>query len=54
MIAGDGELPQLHPAIQGLLFTLPAAGRAWAAEKREKWVTALTAVLGLVYPETED
>ncbi len=47
---GGGGKPELHPAIQGLLVTLPAAGSSWPIEKQEKWVTALKSVLELVYP----
>jgi len=50
----DGGPPEVHPAIHGLLLTLPTAGIPWASAKRDKWISALTAVLGLVYPDPEE
>ncbi len=45
--------PRLDPAIQALVNKLPRAGDSWQIEDREKWLTALNAVLDIVY-ETDD
>lgn len=39
----------LHPALEGMLLTLPKAGSAWPAEKRKQWLDAVALIFGLVY-----
>jgi len=39
----------LHPAIEGLLKTLPAAQTQWPAESRKKWLQAAENILDLIY-----
>jgi hypothetical protein len=51
---GENEPPALHPAIHGLLLTMPPTGSIWAPDKRDKWISAFTAVLGLVYPDSDE
>ena len=39
----------LHPFIQGLLQTLPAAGTVWAIEGRAAWLKAAAQNFTLMY-----
>ncbi len=45
----DGDPPDLHPFIQGLLKTLPPQGEAWDVAGRVKWLAAAAHIFGLIY-----
>jgi hypothetical protein len=46
----QSSAPKVNPLIKGLLNRLPAAGEAWSAEKRLRWLQTLAANLDFVYP----
>ncbi|MET0793688.1 MAG: hypothetical protein ABW061_19365 [Polyangiaceae bacterium] len=48
---GDGGGGDIHPAITGLLKTLPTAGSVWPKAERENWLTAVSSIFSLVYKE---
>ncbi|MBA3343005.1 MAG: hypothetical protein H0T48_14380 [Gemmatimonadaceae bacterium] len=51
---GNGELPSnIHPAIIGILKELPPAGSGLTPKKRTALISAFTATVDWIYPESE-
>lgn len=50
---GGGGDDELHPAIAGLLKTLPAPSTVWPATGRKKWLDAAENIFSLVYKDDE-
>ena len=48
------SLPELHPAIVGLLKELPAVDARWAKEQKDKWIRAFEATIEVIYPENQN
>lgn len=48
------ELLNVHPAIRGLLFTLPPAGARWPNQQQEDWLTAVRSIFGLIYRDVDN
>lgn len=51
---GGGGSDGVHPALLGLLKTLPAAGAKLGPKRRKALVDAFTSTINLIYPEEED
>lgn len=49
-----GELPILHPFIEGLLKTLPNPESDWPVAKRVKWLQAASNIFDLIYSSTSE
>jgi hypothetical protein len=49
---GGGDGSDIHPAISGLLKTLPGSGSVWPETERKKWLTAVENIFSLVYKDT--
>jgi hypothetical protein len=49
---GNGQAP-MHPFIEGLVKTLPAAGTVWADAGQQQWLDAAKAIFKLIYPAPE-
>lgn len=47
------ELLNVHPAIRGLLFTLPPAGARWPQQQQDDWLTAVRSIFGLIYRDVD-
>jgi hypothetical protein len=47
---GGGDGP-IHPAIAGLLRTLPPSGATWPVVDRKTWLTAVESIFSLVYKD---
>lgn len=47
------QLPTLPPALSALVSSLPPAGTALQLEQRQRFMTALDAVLAWLYPERD-
>jgi len=48
---GTVQSPDIPPALEGLVRSLPAPGTPLSAERREQWVEMARATLTFVYPE---
>jgi hypothetical protein len=48
---GSLRSPDIAPALEGLVRSLPAPGTPLSAERREQWVNMARATLAFVYPE---
>lgn len=48
---GDGEAPDLHPFIQGLLKELPASGTAWPEAQRKLWLDTAASIFKMIYKD---
>jgi hypothetical protein len=48
---GGGDDGGLHPAIGGLLKTLPTPGEVWPVAERKVWLTAVESIFSLVYKD---
>jgi hypothetical protein len=46
---GDGGDTSLHPLIEGLVKTLPAAQTAWPETEQAEWIEAAKAIFKLIY-----
>ncbi len=46
---GSDETNKLHPFIQGLLKSLPAAESDWSVQDRVKWLQTAASIFGLIY-----
>ena len=44
----------MHPFIEGLVKTLPAAGTVWPDAGQQQWLDAAKAIFKLIYPAPED
>ncbi len=51
---GGNGLPPVHPFIEGLVKTLPAAGTVWSDAGQQQWLDAAKAIFKLIYPSPED
>jgi hypothetical protein len=51
---GGNGLPPMHPFIEGLVKTLPAAGTVWSDAGQQQWLDAAKAIFKLIYPSPED
>lgn len=52
--SGGGGADGVHPALLGLLKTLPAVGARLGPKRRKALVDAFTSTINLIYPEEED
>lgn len=43
-----------HPLMDALIAELPELGSVWPKEQRQKWLSAATAILDLVYPAVQE
>jgi hypothetical protein len=50
---GNGQ-PPMHPFIEGLVKTLPAAGTVWPDAGQQQWLDAAKAIFKLIYPAPEN
>ncbi|WP_441277963.1 hypothetical protein AB7783_13985 [Tardiphaga sp. 172_B4_N1_3] len=48
---GDGDPPDLHPFIQGLLKELPASGTAWPEPQRKLWLDTAASIFKMIYKD---
>ncbi len=48
---GTVQSPDIAPALEGLVRSLPAPGTPLSAERREQWLNMARATLAFVYPE---
>lgn len=46
---GDGEPPDLHPFVQGLLKELPKAGTDWPEAQRKLWLDTAASIFKMIY-----
>lgn len=51
---GGNGLPPMHPFIEGLVKTLPAAGTVWPDSGQQQWLDAAKAIFKLIYPAPEN
>ncbi|MCW2783325.1 MAG: hypothetical protein JWR35_3774 [Marmoricola sp.] len=51
--SGDGETPELHPFIQGLLKELPVSGTAWPEAKRKLWLDTAGSIFKMIYKDAQ-
>jgi hypothetical protein len=47
------ELLNVHPAIRGMLITLPAPGSRWPKKKQESWLGSIQGIFDLIYTDVE-
>lgn len=48
---GSVQSPDIEPALEGLIRSLPPAGTPLSHERRDQWLTMAKATLAFVYPE---
>jgi len=52
--SNDGDPPDIHPALLGLLKNLPPVGQTLGPKRRAALIAAFTSTINFVYPEQED
>lgn len=50
----DGDSPQLHPLIEGLLKELPEPKTEWPIEERRNWLEMVSGIFNVIYKTTDD